>query len=143
MITFGEIEPGRFYTPRRGAYALILAAPARLLVIEQRGELILPGGGLDPGESEEQALVRELREETGHAVEVGARLGAAREFAFEPDYDSHFEKLCAFFLARLGERVAAPIEEDHAMVWLPPAEAAHRLSKGSQRWAVERAMAAS
>ncbi len=35
----------------------------------------LPGGKVAPGESEGQALVRELREELGADVEVGARLG--------------------------------------------------------------------
>ncbi len=139
MITFGVIEPGRFYTPRRGAYALILTENDDLLVIDQRGEIILPGGGLDPGESEEEALRREMIEETGHALALGAKIGEAREFAYEVDYDSHFEKLCVFFRATLGARVAEPIEDDHTMVWMPRSEAAERLSKGSQRWAAGRA----
>jgi 8-oxo-dGTP diphosphatase len=141
MLTFGIIEPGRFYTPRPGAYALISGADGTLLVIDDRGEIILPGGGLDPGETAEQALVRELREETGHAVSVGPQLGEAREFAFEPDYDTHFEKLCVFFRAELGPRICAPVEETHVMLWLPPEEAVRRLSKGSQRWAAERSLA--
>ncbi|MGP1255578.1 MAG: NUDIX domain-containing protein [Kiloniellales bacterium] len=138
MITFGVIEPGRFYTPRRGAYALILAENDELLVIDQRGDIILPGGGLDPGESDEDALAREMIEETGHALELGTKIGEAREFAYEADYDSHFEKLCVFFRAGLGRKVADPIEDDHRMVWMPRSEAAERLSKGSQRWAAER-----
>ncbi len=34
-----------------------------------------PGGGIDPGESPQQALVREVHEETGQDVQVGELLG--------------------------------------------------------------------
>lgn len=139
MITFGTIEPGRVYTPRPGAYGLIAGEGDRLLVIEQRGDFILPGGGLDPGETPEQALVREMLEETGHALSVGAKLCEAREFAYELDYETHFEKLCVFFRAELGPKTTEPVELDHTMVWMPRAEAAERLSKGSQRWAAGQA----
>lgn len=36
---------------------------------------ILPGGGIDSGESDLDAVIRELQEETGHLVEAGAVLG--------------------------------------------------------------------
>ncbi|WP_238146664.1 NUDIX domain-containing protein [Ornithinimicrobium murale] len=39
----------------------------------------LPGGGLEPHESCEQAAVREVAEETGYAVELGPLLGTATE----------------------------------------------------------------
>jgi 8-oxo-dGTP pyrophosphatase MutT (NUDIX family) len=45
-----------------------------LLLLNERGEWDLPGGRPDPGEDHRAALVREVREEAGLAVEVGALL---------------------------------------------------------------------
>jgi 8-oxo-dGTP diphosphatase len=51
-----------------------------LLLLNERGEWDLPGGRPDPGEDHGAALRREVREETGLEVEVGAALG---EHVFE------------------------------------------------------------
>jgi 8-oxo-dGTP pyrophosphatase MutT (NUDIX family) len=66
--------PGRSdYPGRRGAVAVIVRQ-GRFLVIRRSphvvapGAYCFPGGGLEPGESEQQALVREIREELGAAV---------------------------------------------------------------------------
>ncbi|MUL66783.1 DNA mismatch repair protein MutT [Mycobacterium sp. CBMA 234] len=58
-----------------------LIADARLLVAQRNrppelaGLWELPGGKVNPGETDEQALARELHEELGVTVAVGARLG--------------------------------------------------------------------
>jgi 8-oxo-dGTP diphosphatase len=46
-----------------------------LLLLNERGEWDLPGGRPDPGEDHRAALRREVREEAGLDVEVGALLG--------------------------------------------------------------------
>ncbi|MHB9144556.1 MAG: NUDIX domain-containing protein [Symbiobacteriia bacterium] len=57
-----------------GAYGVLVRGGNVLLIHKARGPytgtLDLPGGGLEYGETPEQAVVRELAEETGQAVKV-------------------------------------------------------------------------
>jgi len=61
--------------------AIIADADGRLLLIKrghppQAGRWSLPGGRIEPGESDEQALVREVLEETGLRVSPGRLVGS-------------------------------------------------------------------
>lgn len=60
--------------------AVVRDDAGRLLLVRRanepgRGLWSLPGGRVEPGESAEQALVREVREETGLLVTVGPPVG--------------------------------------------------------------------
>jgi ADP-ribose pyrophosphatase YjhB (NUDIX family) len=83
-----------------------------------------PGGGVEPGESDEQAAVRELREETGWAEpEVGPFLGHRRHVVTWNDgvtYDARER----WYLARV-----AALDVDEAG-WTDD----ERLDMGAHRW---------
>lgn len=63
--------------------AVITDAAGRLLLIQRghepgKGLWSVPGGRVEPGESDEQAVIREVREETGLSVAPGRLVGTVR-----------------------------------------------------------------
>ena len=64
-------------TTRQRAAVVILSAD-RILLIHRfkhgREYYIIPGGGVEPGETVEQAALREIREETGLEIQLDGKL---------------------------------------------------------------------
>ena len=137
---FGDPEPGRTYRDRPAAFGIAERAGEIALVrIEKPGHpawLDLPGGALDPGEDEAQAVVREYGEETGLKVAAG-RLYARADQRFINTDDVAFNNRGAFLtLTMLGEDPALKIEDDHTLVWMPPLDAIAKLRHEAHAWAV-------
>jgi len=70
--------------------AVIRDDKGRLLLVKRghepgAGLWSLPGGRIEPGETDAEALKREMREETGLEVEPGPLLGAVRRPAGDGD----------------------------------------------------------
>lgn len=93
---------GRFLAARR-------SAPPELA-----GRWELPGGKVDPGESGEQALVRELREELGVEAEPLERIPG--EWPLKPGY------VLRVWTVRLLAGDPAPLEDHDELRWLAPEE---------------------
>lgn len=116
--------------------------------VEREGGLVhevrLPKGHIDPGETAEQAAVREVGEESGYwEVEIVADLGTAHsEYEFRGKHHVRDER---YFLMRLRnpERTApTPMGKEEALfvpAWLQPAEAEARQSYPSEADFVARA----
>lgn len=128
-------ELNRHYTPRPGVYAIIDAGDGLLATYQEepRPELQLPGGGVDPGETPLQALVREVREETGYGLHGARRLGMFHRFTYMPEYDLFAQKMCHIYVARLGARYGPPTEPGHTAVFLPWEVAVERLAVSGDR----------
>jgi ADP-ribose pyrophosphatase YjhB (NUDIX family) len=78
---FADLEPK--VGPMTWAVGAVVTDDAgRVLLVREDGEWLAPGGEVEPGETHEDALVREVIEETGVRIGVGDLL-AVTEVAFE------------------------------------------------------------
>ena len=133
-------RPGRPYRDRIGAYAIVVAADGMLLLVDDEGELQLPGGGVDPGESPVQALHREVMEETGWRIAGIRRLAAFQRYVYLPDYGYWARKVQLIHLARAVRRLGPPTEHWHLPFWMAPGDAAAKLDVAGDRAMVRRAI---
>ncbi|GAA0507576.1 DNA mismatch repair protein MutT [Paractinoplanes deccanensis] len=97
--------------------AAVIISDGRVLACERSappevaGRWEFPGGKVEPGETEEQALARECVEELGVRVEVGARVG--------PDVSlAHGRAVLRVFNARLLDGDMPRALEHTSMRWL-------------------------
>jgi 8-oxo-dGTP pyrophosphatase MutT (NUDIX family) len=104
--------PNETRIERHAARVVLLDPSGRILLQEFRPDAggtcwITPGGGLDPGETHEEAAIRELREEVGHSAALGPCVWTRlSEFSFRGVEYRQSER---FFLARTD-----PFEPDHS-----------------------------
>ena len=109
-------------TPPISVKAVLIHEDRVLLLLNERGEWDLPGGRPDPGEDHRSALEREVCEETGLVVEVGAALD---EHLFEvlPDkLPGRFVRILPFACRLVGGSDVVLSPEHLETRWLPLGE---------------------
>lgn len=117
-----------------------LRKSARAIVLNDQGQMAtqhlkiytyhkLPGGGVDPGETIEEALKREVLEEVGCDCEITHELGITIE------YRNKYKLLHISygFAAKVVGDIGTPaleegeIEEGQETLWLPPTEVLQKM----------------
>ena len=102
-----------------------LTAPTRLLAARRTeppllaGGWELPGGKVEPGEAPVDALHREVAEELGVEIELGAMLSGPDEFGTWPLPPAHRMHV---WLARVVSGEPQPIEDHDLLRWLGPGQ---------------------
>ena len=86
--------------------AIIPYPPDKMLLIKRntipfKGYWALPGGRMDPGETIEQTIVREVKEETGLAVTVVRVVGEYVEKGIKDDIEYEYYPTC-FVVRSIG-----------------------------------------
>lgn len=136
VLTFGAPPRGREAVVRPSAYAVLENSSREIAVVEADEGVLLPGGGTDPDETSEAAVVREVEEECALQIEVRSNLGDAVQFVHSSLQDASFEKRSHFVSAR----VVGPTDgiAEHTTRWLPLADALGAVSYESHAWAIKR-----
>lgn len=105
----------------RGAAAIIFDGERRVLLVRWRrapGFYGLPGGRIEPGEEPHDAVVREVREETGLGVRVMRLAGV---YGFDSTDQQHYLVMYAFLCeTRSGEATVAAPAEISEVGWFDP-----------------------
>jgi 8-oxo-dGTP pyrophosphatase MutT (NUDIX family) len=118
----------------------------RVLLLDRpgRGEVRLPKGHIEEGESPPEAALREVREETGYAhPAIVADLGAQQVRFVDPYRNRRVIREERFFLMRLRDErriPRAPGEGQFIPIWVQAADAADRLTFDTEQEFVRRAL---
>jgi len=114
---FGEQVDGQTYHARRAVYAVIPDSAGRVAAVRYRGNLFLPGGGIEGGETPEQALVREVAEECAQRLHIAGKMGEALQYFYAPSDDKYFAVHAIFYAGTfLGQ---TPGQAEYPVVWVP------------------------
>lgn len=137
-LQFGVAEAGLAYAVRPAVFGLVFHDEKLASVRVTRDEpyFDLPGGAIDGGETEVEALVREFLEETGMIVQPVDRLAEAGQY-FRRSDGQPVNNVGGFWVARMvAMEPSRKVEADHELVWLHPRTALAQLRHDAHAWAV-------
>lgn len=135
-LQFGRTQPGLAYKEKPSVYGLVQRHDGKIAMVRVGVEAphawYLPGGGVQSGESDPEALIRAFDEETGLTVWPIRQLGRAGQFSVTREAATN--ALCAFFEVELTSTDGAPSDAGHKLIWLSVEDALQKVRHDSHAW---------
>jgi 8-oxo-dGTP diphosphatase len=138
VLVFGQPIDGIDYRHRPGSYGIVYNSQYQVCIVRTATGYALPGGGIEDGETKEQALLREVSEETGFVVTIQQPIGRAFHYTHS-ETEGYIKKECFYYSCFFKAIEKEPSEMDHVPEWCSYAEALDKLKEKEQAhyWAVE------
>lgn len=136
FLQFGSKDENYRYYDRPGAYGVIFNESNEIGIVEHNGYYFLPGGGIEKDESESEALLREVREETGFEVQIDRHLGDANEFQISFDNKIKFNQIGQFYKCSIIRDHKDQSDLTHVFKWVNYESVNVKLARQSHKWAL-------
>lgn len=138
---FGMAPSGTACRLRLAAYAIIQSKDNRTAaikaVVRGKGYYWLPGGGTMEGETPEETVVREVREELGRKIRLLDRVGEAIQYFYAGDERQWYEMKAVFIRAEFADDAGGGGE--YELLWVDPCQDKGLFFHECHVWAVKRA----
>ncbi len=137
MIRIGKKIENVTYTKRQASYVIIERKEDDKIAIVTDGTWFLLGGGIEKGETQVEALKRELQEEAGYSLKNIQYFDQITAWA-DGGKRGPLDVTATIFIAEFDQKIVEPIEETHTVFWVDPEEYENQLFHEFQRYALKK-----
>lgn len=137
MVRIGTKKDNVKYTKRDGVYVIIERNNDDKIAIATDGTWFFLGGGIERGETELEALRRELLEESGYSIKNIKYFDKITSWA-DGGKRGPLDVTATFYIAEFDEKITELIEKTHKVLWVNASEYKDKLYHEYQRYILDK-----